>query len=302
MQILITGATGLIGKKLQTLLLKNNHDVKYLTTNKEKIKTEAHLKGFYWNPKLKIIDEKALENVDVIVHLAGATIAKRWTKKYKKEILESRIDAINLIYDQLKSKENCVTQIISASGTAIYPDSFDKIYTENETQIATGFLSDVVVQWEACANQFKTLNKKVALLRTGIVYDKNEGALSKILMPIQLGIGSSYGSGKQIQSWIHSDDIAKLYFFLIQKNAEGIYNAVSPEPVSDSFLTKTIAKILNKPLFMPNIPRFFMQLILGDMCELLFTNKNISSQKAINEGFEFDFPKIENALQNILKK
>jgi uncharacterized protein (TIGR01777 family) len=302
MQILITGATGLIGKKLQKLLIAENHTVNYLTTDKNKITTNDNLKGYYWNPKTGNIDKNAFDNVEVIVHLAGATIAKRWTKAYKKEIVDSRLDSLNLIFETLKIKENSVKQIISASGTAIYPDSFNKIYTETETEFAPGFLSDVVVKWEACANQFKSLNKKVCVLRTGIVYDKNEGALSKILIPIRLGIGSSYGSGKQIQSWIHGDDIAKLYFFLIQKNAEGIYNAVSLEPISDSFLTKTIAKILQRPLFMPNIPRFFMQLILGDMCELLFTNKTISSQKAIDEGFTFNFPKIEEALQNILKK
>lgn len=301
MQILITGATGLIGKKLQKLLVADKHIVHYLTTDKSKIISDKHVKGFYWNPKLKIIDEKSMDSVDVIVHLAGATIAKRWTASYKKEILDSRLDSLNLIYTTLQKKENKVRQIVSASGTAIYSDSYDTIYTEKETNFASGFLSDVVKQWEACATKFKLLNKKVCLLRTGIVYDRNEGALSKILIPIKLGLGASYGDGNQIQSWIHSDDIASLYYFLIQKEADGIYNAVSPNPVTDKVLTKTVATLLNKPLFMPNIPRFLMQFILGDMCELLFTNKNISAQKALDEGFTFKFPDINTALKDILK-
>ena len=301
MKILITGATGLIGKKLQNLLIQENHTINYLTTDKNKIINSANIKGFYWNPKLGLIDKDSIDKVDVIVHLAGASIAKRWTKTYKKEIIDSRIESLKLLYQTLKNEKNQVSQIISASGTAIYPDSFSKRYIEKETKIAKGFLSDVVQKWEACSNEFRTLNIKVCLVRTGIVYDKNEGALSKILIPFRLGIGSGFGSGKQMQSWIHADDIAKLYYFLIQKNAEGIYNAVAPEPVSDKILTETIAKILKKSLFMPNIPRFIMQFILGDMCELLFTNKNISSQKAIDEGFIFQYSGIEVALKNILK-
>ena len=162
-------------------------------------------------------------------------------------------------------------------------------------------MSNVVVKWEESVDQFKLLAIKVCKVRTGIVYDKNGGALAEILKPIKLGLGASFGSGKQIQSWIHIDDVVNMYYFLIKNNADGVYNAVAPETVSGHKLTKTIAKILKKPLFMPNIPRFMMQLILGDMCELLFTNKNISSKKVINEGFAFKFPEIETAMSDILK-
>jgi uncharacterized protein len=301
MKVLITGATGLVGKKLVKKLLQEKIEVHYLSTSKLKLKNKLHYSGFYWNPREGQISDKAFDGVDVIIHLAGANIAQRWTSSYKKEILDSRVLSSNLLFESLKRIPNQVKQVISASGTAIYPDSFDKIYSETETQIASGFLSDVVVKWEQSISQIETLNIKVCKLRSGIVYAKKGGALPEIVKPIRWGIGASFGSGKQIQSWIHIQDLVAMYHFLLINTKEGIYNAIAPETVSDQKLTKTIAKILKKPLFMPNIPRFIMQLILGEMHELLFTNKNISSQKVINEGFEFKFPTVEKAIGDILK-
>jgi uncharacterized protein len=301
MKVLITGATGLVGKKLVKKLLFEKIEVHYLSTSKLKLKNKLYYTGFYWNPKTGQINDKAFDGVDAIIHLAGANIASRWTIAYKKEILGSRILSSNLLFETLKRIPNQVKQVISASGTAIYPDSFDKIFSETETQIATGFLSDVVVQWEQSISKIEVLNIKVCKVRTGIVYAKKGGALPEIIKPIRWGFGTSFGSGKQIQSWIHIQDLVAMYYFLLIHNKNGIFNAISPETVSDEKLTKTIATVLKKPLFLPNIPRFIMKLILGDMHELLFTNKNISSQKVINEGFVFKFPTIEKAITDILK-
>ncbi|MBC7641782.1 MAG: TIGR01777 family protein [Flavobacterium sp.] len=302
MKILITGATGFIGKKLSQLLIDNGINVNYLSTSKSKIKSKPNFKGFYWNPDEGKIDENCLIGVDAIIHLAGANIANRWTKSYKQEIIESRVLSANLLFNILKKNPHQVKHIISASGTAIYPDSDTKIYNESETSIADGFLSNVVVKWEEGADQFKLLGIKVSKVRTGIVYSTDGGALVEILKPIKLGLGASFGTGKQIQSWIHINDVVNIYYFILKNNLEGTFNAVAPETISDEKLTKTIAQILKKPLFLPNIPRFIMQLILGDMCELLFTNKNISSQKVIDAGFQFQFPNINLALTDILKK
>ncbi len=300
MKVLITGATGLVGTELSMLLINNGITVHYLTTSTKKIESKPNFHGFYWNPQEGKIDENALIGVDAIIHLAGANIAKRWTKAYKQEIIESRVLSANVLFNALKKNPHQVQQFISASGTAIYPDSDINIYDENSTQIDPGFLSNVVLKWEESADQFKLLNIKVCKIRTGVVYAKQGGALVEILKPIKLGIGSSFGSGNQIQSWIHLQDLANLYYFVLKNNSEGVYNAVAPDNISDEKLTKTIAKILKKPLFMPNIPRFVMKLVLGEMHELLFSNKKIKSQKAINEGFVFKFPDIENALKNLL--
>ncbi|WP_309642334.1 TIGR01777 family oxidoreductase [Flavobacterium sp.] len=300
MRILITGATGLIGTELVALLLQNGVEVHYLTTSKKKIIKEDKYHGFFWNPAQGIIDENSLLGVDVIIHLAGASIAKRWTSAYKQEIIESRIASSNTLYKALKENPNQVKQIISASGTAIYPDSATALYDELSIANQDNFLSNVVVKWEESINKFKQLDIKVCKLRTGIVLSKNGGALQEMLKPIQFGLGAAFGNGQQITSWIHIHDLAAMYFFAAKNQWEGIYNAVSPSPISNENLTKALAKQLHKALFLPNIPRFVMRLMLGEMHELLFTNKNISAQKALDNGFQFQFPTIEKALGNII--
>ena len=300
MKVLITGATGLIGTELVSLLLQNGINVNYLTTSKNKIINELNYNGFYWSPEQGIIDENCLMGVDSIINLAGANISKRWTNSYKQEIIESRLLSSALLFKAVKSNPNQVKQIVSASGTSIYPNSNKIIFDENSTQVNDNFLGNVVVKWEESTDKFATLGLKVCKLRTGIVLSSKGGALVEMLKTIKLGLGSSFGSGKQIQSWIHIHDIAALYYFAINNNLEGVYNAVSPNPVTNEELTFSIAKVLKKPLFMPNVPKFIMKLILGEMHELLFENRHLSANKIIDEGFVFKFKTIDNALKNIL--
>lgn len=299
MKVLITGATGLIGNELVSLLLQNGVSIHYLTTSKKKIENELNYKGFYWNPEQGIIDENCLMGVDAIIHLAGATISKRWTNSYKQEIIESRLLSSAVLFKALKNNPNQVKQIVSASGTAIYPNNDKVIYDENSQEIDNSFLGNVVFKWEESVDKFKSLGLKVCKLRTGIVLSNKGGALIEMAKPIKMGIGSPFGTGKQIQSWIHIHDIAALYFFAISNDLEGVYNAVAPNPVSNEKLTMTIATVLKKPLFMPNIPKFMMKLLLGEMHELLFENRNISSQKITEKGFVFKYKTIEKALENI---
>jgi uncharacterized protein (TIGR01777 family) len=238
--------------------------------------------------------------VDSIINLAGANISKRWTNSYKQEIIESRLLSSALLFKALKSNPNQVKQIVSASGTSIYPNSDSIIYDENSTQVNPSFLGNVVIKWEESTDKFVSLGLKVCKLRTGIVLSSKGGALVEMLKTIQLGLGSSFGSGKQIQSWIHIHDIAALYYFAINNDLDGVYNAVSPNPVTNEELTFTIAKVLKKPLFMPNIPKFIMSLFLGEMHELLFENRNLSAKKIIDKGFVFKYKTIGEALKNIL--
>ena len=300
MKVLITGATGLIGTELVSLLLQNGINVNYLTTSKNKIVNELNYNGFYWSPEQGIIDENCLMGVDSIINLPGANISKRWTNSYKQEIIESRLLSSALLFKAVKNNPNQVKQIVSASGTSIYPNSDTIIFDENSTQVNDNFLGNVVVKWEESTDKFATLGLKVCKLRTGIVLSSKGGALVEMLKTIKLGLGSSFGSGKQIQSWIHIHDIAALYYFAINNNLEGVYNAVSPNPVTNEELTFSIAKVLRKPLFMPNVPKFIMKLILGEMHELLFEDRHLSANKIIDEGFVFKFKTIDNALKNIL--
>lgn len=302
MKILITGATGMIGKELVNLLLQNNHTVHYLTTFKDKIHNKANYYGFYWNPEQSIIDENCLMGVDAIIHLAGATVSKRWTDSYKEEIIESRVLTTNLLYKALKDYPNQVKQVVSASAIGIYPDSLTEVYTEESLKVSHDFLGTVVQKWEESVDIFSILKIKVCKIRIGLVISDKGGALSEMIKPIKLGLGSSFGSGMQIQSWIHVSDLVQLFYFASQNELEGVYNAVAPNPVTNNVFTKTIAKILKKPLFMPSVPKFAMQLILGEMHQLLFSSQNVSSKKIEDKQFRFRFTELEPALIDLLKE
>lgn len=301
MKILITGATGLIGQELVELLLQNNHIVHYLSTSPNKIKNATNYYGFYWNPAEGKIDENCLEGVDTIVHLAGASISKRWTKSYKQELIESRILSANLLFNLLKKSQHQVQHFISASGTAVYPDCNTAVYDESSTQKDDSLLGNVVLKWEESANQFQKLGLKVTKMRTGVVFTAKGGALLEMIKPIKMCVGSGFGSGKQMQSWIHLTDLANLYYWVIQAKIEGIINAVAPNSISNQDLTKAIAQQLHRPLFLPNVPQFVMKLILGDMHILLFNDKKIIPQRSLSLGFHFQFETAQKALQTEIK-
>jgi hypothetical protein len=299
MKILITGATGLIGTELVKLFLEKGHIVHYLTTSQDKIISKPNYYGYYWNPEEGKIDENCLIGVEAIIHLAGANIANRWTNAYKTEIIESRTLSSELLYNVLKKNPHQVQQIVSASGTAIYPESFSKIYDETSTEMDNSFLGNVVVKWEEGADRFHTLGLKVCKLRTGIVFANNGGALPEMVKPIKIGFGAAMGNGKQIQTWIHILDIVNIYYFAVQNKWEGVFNAISPNPISNADLTKAIAKQFHKTIFLPNIPEFVMKLLLGEMSILLFSSKNLSGQKVLQNGYLFKFPKVKEALENL---
>jgi len=299
MRILITGATGLVGNALTFQLLQNGHSVHYLTTSKKKITNGSQFRGFYWNPEQGIIDENALIGVDVIVHLAGATVSKRWTKTYKEEILESRTLSANLLYRTLKANPHQVKEFVSASAIGIYPDNLTKLYNEDSPEIGDDFLANVVVKWEESVDKFRELGINTAKVRTGLVLSSQGGALPEMLKTIKLGVGAAFGSGKQMQSWIHIDDLAAIYYFIINNDLQGVFNAVAPNPVTNQELTTALAKMVHKPLFMPNIPKFLMSMILGEMHTLLFSSQKVSAAKIEGKGFVFKYPLLEKALTNL---
>lgn len=300
-KILITGATGLIGRELVKQCLDVGFSVNYLTTSKQKIKNTENYKGFYWNPKEGEIDKKAFEGTSAIINLVGATIAKRWTKKYKKVILDSRVESMNLLYNTLLNIEHDIVHFISASGISIYPNSKTKLYTEENEEVDDTFLAEVVVAWEKAATKFKNLGMEVSKVRTGVVLAKEEGALPKLVKPIKLGVGASLGDGNQWQSWIHIEDIVGIYLFILINQLEGKYNAVAPNPVQNKKMTKLIAAQLNNPLWLPNIPAIFLKIALGEMSVLVLEGQLVSSKKIQELGYNFKFYNIESTLQDLLQ-
>lgn len=303
MKVLITGATGLIGKEIVKRCHEQKILVHYLTTSKEKIKFQDNYKGFFWNPKEGTIDAKCFEDVDAIINLAGASIAERWTQSYKKVILESRIDSLQCLKKALsKLKNHHIKHILSASAIGFYPHSFTKYYEESCTKVSPTFLGDVVSAWESAVDEFSELGLMVSKVRIGLVLDDKEGALPQIVKPTALGMGAAFGSGDQWQSWIHVHDLSQIFVHIIQNELEGIYNGVAPNPITNTELTKAVAKALDKPLFLPNIPEFAMKLALGEMHMLLFESQRVSSKKIEENGFDFTYSNIQPALEDLLQK
>ena len=302
MTILITGATGLIGTALSKRLLDQGHTIHFLTTRKEKIlKTPTH-KGYHWNPTLQKIDLSAFTNVSCIVNLVGATIAKRWTPAYKKIVISSRVETTNLLYNSLKDLNHGVTSFISASGISLYPNAERALYTEASKEVADNFLGEVVVGWEAAADQFKSLGIDVAKIRTGVVFDSLLGAFPRMIQPIKMGIPSVVGDGSQWISWIHTDDIVAIYNHAIDQNLTGIYNAVAPEAINNKKFTQLVAGFYKIPMWAPPIPGFLLKLFLGAMSMLAIEGQRVSVLKLENTGFRFKYPTLDKALSSLLKK
>lgn len=300
MKVLITGATGLVGQELVRLLHNLGYTIHYLSTRKDALKSEDNYKGFYWNIKEQYIDINCFDGVEKIIHLAGARVAERWTVSYKQEILNSRIASGDLLLNSLKTIDHKVKHFVSASGISIYKDSLTAEYTEQNQDFDTTFLADVVKAWESKADEFKELNINVSKIRIGVVLASNNSALQKMVKPIRLRVGSIFGSGKQWMSWIHLHDLAALFVHVITNNLEGVYNATAPNPTTNRIITKTIAKQLKRKIILPDTPKFVMRLILGEMHTLLFDSQNVLSKKIEQTGFEFKYPQLELALDDLL--
>ena len=300
MKVLITGATGMIGQEIVKQCLAQDISVNYLTTSKHKIKASKNFQGFYWNPSDNSIDQTCLEGVEAIINLVGASISKRWTDTYKKEILNSRTQTAQLLKQTVEEYNYPVKQIISASAIGIYPSSLTNYYLENEKIISGSFLGKVVEAWEASVDTFNSVGVEVCKIRIGLVLSNNGGALPEIVKPTKLGAGAAFGSGEQWQSWIHVEDLANIFLYALQNKLTGIYNGVAPNPVTNKELTKITARVLEKPLILPNIPKFAMRLALGEMHMLLFESQRVSADKIQEKGYDFKFSNLEPALRDLL--
>ena len=300
MKVLITGATGLIGKEIVKICLDRGMSVHYLTTSKSKLSDITNYKGFYWNPSKGYIDTACFDGVDAIINLVGASISKRWTNSYKQDILKSRTETANLLKNTVKSNNVPIKQIVSASAIGIYPTSLVNYYDEDYQQVSSSFLGQVVKQWEDAVDGFSELGVDVCKIRIGLVLSNDGGALPEIIKPMRLGAGAAFGSGEQWQSWIHVYDLAKLFVYALTEGLTGVYNGVAPNPVTNSELTKTVARVLRRPLIMPNIPQLAMKLILGEMHILLFESQRVGAQKIEDTGFVFKYHHLEPALIDLL--
>ena len=300
MRVLITGATGLIGSKISQLCRDKGMQVHYLSTSKDKLENKADYKGFYWNPNNNEIDSEAIKGVDAIINLVGASIAERWTPEQKKAILKSRTDTAHLLYKCLQENEHQVKNLVSASAIGIYPSSLEKLYTEEDKGVDDSFVGEVVVKWEEAVDDFKDLGIEVAKIRIGLVLAENGGVLQKLKEPVNFNVGSPLGSGKQWQSWIHIDDISGIFLFALENQLSSIYNAVAPNPVTNKELVNEVASQMGKPVWLPNVPKVALKLVLGEMSHIVLSSQLVSSDKIEQEGYNFKYVNLAKALEDLI--
>ncbi len=300
--ILITGGTGLVGTRLAEILIRKGYQVSFLSRQAG----EGKIKKYLWDLKTKYIDEGAIQKADHIIHLAGAGVFdKRWTKEYKKEILESRVDSTALLAEKLSTLKHKVKSFISASAIGIYGfDTGDSWQNETEpTIVGKGFLAEVTGKWEASLSPIEKSGLRTVKIRIGIVLSGQGGALEELSKPIKYFVGSPMGKGIQYVSWIHVDDLCEMFITALEnEKMQGAYNAAAPDPVTNKMLTIEIASVLKRPLWLPNIPAFVLNLILSsEKAAILLGGNRVSTEKIVEAGFKFNYPNLKPALEDLFE-
>lgn len=297
--ILITGGTGLVGRFLCKKLKDKGYSVAILGRTCQK---NGETPTYSWDIDKNEIEKEAIEKADYIIHLTGANISEsKWTAKRKKLIIDSRVKSAQLIFEKLKENTNQVKAFISASAIGYYGTiSTDKIFSETDPP-SNDFLGETCRQWEQSVDRFEELRIRAVKIRTGVVLAKHGGALAKMITPIKLGIGSAIGNGRQYLPWIHIEDLCDIYIKAIEDTQmNGAYNAVAPDHKTNRDFTETLAHVLRKPFWVPNIPAIVMKIIFGKMSAMLLKGSRVSSEKIINVGYKFKFPNLEGALVNLI--
>ena len=293
-KVLITGGSGLIGRRLSFLLKSRGYEVRILSRSNN---PKNSYKTFLWNISEKTINDSAFEDLNHIIHLAGAGIAdKRWSEKRKKEIIASRVASTNLLYNTVKRLKTPLDSFISASATGYYGAITSETIFEEKDKPAKDFLGKVCSLWEDSIFQFNEIKIRTVALRTGIVLSKDGGALKKMKTPII----TSLGNGKQYMPWIHIDDLCELYIKAIEdQEFKGAFNAVSSEHISNLSFSKKISKIFNHPFLAIGAPSFILQIVFGEMSTIILNGSRISANKIKQAGFKFKFENLEKALKNL---
>ncbi|MBT6880820.1 MAG: TIGR01777 family protein [Flavobacterium sp.] len=293
-KVLITGGSGLIGRRLSFLLKSRGYEVRILSRSNN---PKNNYKTFVWNVSEQYINDSAFEGLNHIIHLAGAGIAdKRWSEKRKKEIIASRVASTNLLYNTVKRLKTPLNSFISASATGYYGAVTSETIFEEKDKPAKDFLGKVCSLWEDSIFQFNEIKIRTVALRTGIVLSKDGGALKKMKTPII----TSLGNGKQYMPWIHIDDLCELYIKAIEdQEFKGAFNAVSSEHISNLSFSKKISKIFNHPFLAIGAPSFILQIVFGEMSTIILNGSRISANKIQQAGFKFKFENLEKALKNL---
>lgn len=306
--VIITGGTGLIGKRLSALLVKKGYNVIIFSRSRQNNKAQSNPSIVQWDIKTGEIDKAAIAKADYIIHLAGAGVAdKRWTKERKKEIVESRTQSSALLVKALQENENHVTAVVSSSAIGWYgPDTYASRkngFSENELP-ANDFLGETCRLWEESIEPVSALGKRLVKLRTGIVLSNDGGALAEFKKPLKGGFATILGAGNQVISWVHIDDLCNMYIAAIQnEEMYGVYNAVAPSPVTNKALMLALAKKMRGNTYLAvHVPAFALKLALGEMSIEVLKSATVSANKLLQSGFAFSYSTLDAALTELMQK
>ncbi len=295
--ILIAGGSGLIGKRLTLLLKQRGYEVNWLSRSPEK---EIEIKTFGWDPAKATIDPAALQKADYIINLAGSGIAdKRWTEARKKDIIDSRVQSGDLFLKSFSENRGTVKAYISASAIGFYGDRGNDLMTEISAP-GTGFLSIRTIEWEKPPLKIAATGLRTVRIRIGIVLAAKGGALPQLKFPFNFRTGVYFSDGQAWYSWIHIDDLCHIFIKAIEDDQmNGVYDAVSPEPVTGKEMIKNIGKALGGFYLYLSMPSFLLRLFMGEMADVVLNSTKVSAQKIRDAGFAFQFPNVLDALKNI---
>ena len=298
-KILIAGGTGLIGKETTSLLQAANHEVIYLS---RRANPDAAVPTFKWDIEKKYIDPKALEDVDYVINLAGAGIAdKRWTDQRKQLIIRSRVEGNLLFKHYIESGQLKLKKFISGAAIGIYGDRGSEVLTEQSAPRNDGFLAESCMRWEESIQALESTGVPLAYVRIGIVLSTEGGALEKMLLPAKMGLGSYFGDGSQIYSWIHIRDMARILKWLVDKDsAIGVYNGTAPNPVSNKTFMQTLMKVKRGPGITAPVPTFVLSMMLGEMKQVVLWGSHVLPSRLSKADFPFEFEHIDDALQDLI--
>lgn len=295
LKIVVAGGTGFIGRRLVNAYVQNNAEV-ILISRSGTTKQQRGVQCIAWDQIERNLNR--FEGCDAIVNLAGESINQRWTNKAKHRILHSRIEAsqrIAQLVDQLMTKPKCV---INGSAMSIYGASNTERFDEMSSARGSGFLEQVIEAWEAAADQIK--GTRLIKLRVGLVLGKGGGSLPLMMMPYRLGVGGRVGKGTQWMSWIHVDDIVRLIQFCIDHDSiHGVVNATAPNPVTNDQFGRELGRAMRRPHYFP-VPAFMLKLVLGEMSTLVLEGQQVVPRVLLDNGFEFSFPYVDEALRDII--
>ena len=303
--VTVTGATGLIGRRLLQSLAEREAEVTVLTRDPSgaasRLGTGSRVQVIGWNPLTEQAPAEALSGRDAVVHLAGENISQRWTAGAREAIRESRVQGTRNLVAGLKAAEQRPGVLLSGSAIGYYgPRGAEPL--DEDAPAGHDFLAEICAAWEAEAAHAAELDMRVVLNRTGVVLDQNGGALSKMLLPFRLGVGGPVAGGAQYLSWIHAEDLAEMIVTaLSDERWSGPINATAPEPASNRDFSKALGAALKRPAVMP-LPGFALHMLYGEMAEIITTGVRAMPAKALVLGYQFRHPELGEALRSVLER